>query len=226
MTEHSLMKTKWEERKIESAIRDELLVKQKREEIIQAASKVFAQKGYHQTTIRDISKVSGLGPGTIYNYVKKKEDILYLVYNKLTTVLTETLIETIKNHSDPMRQLENALTKTIDIVWDAQDLIQLMYQETGALDKESMYNVLKRESNYVDYMQKILEDAKKGGIIGNRNARLAADIIVYLLAFIPLRRWNLKKRFNEKQIKNGLVEFILNGLCVTESGKAEVSTYF
>jgi len=140
------MKTKWEERKIESAIRDELLVKQKREEIIQAASKVFAKKGYQKTTIGDISKVSGLGPGTIYNYV--------------------------------------------------------------------------------NYMQKILEDAKKRGIIGNRNARLAADIIVYLIAFIPLRRWNLKKRFNEKQIKNGIVEFILKELCLTEDGKAEFSTHF
>jgi AcrR family transcriptional regulator len=213
------MKKKWEERKVESPIRDELLVKQKREEIIEAASKVFAQKGYHQATIRDISKVSGLGPGTIYNYVRKKEDILYLIYSKLTTGLTESLLEAIENHSDPIRQLKKTLIRTIDMAWDNQDLILLMYQETGALDKESMYNILERESNYVDYMQKILEGAKKRGIIENKNTRLAADIIVYLLAFIPLRRWNLKKRFDEKQIKNGLIEFILKGLFLTGGGR-------
>lgn len=219
LSERLLVKIQLEERKVETAIRDELLVKQKREEIVQAASKVFAEKGYHQATIKDISEVSGLGPGTIYNYVKKKEDILYLIYNKLTMVLTESLVETIKNNDDPLEQLKEALEKTIEIVWDNQDLILLMYQETAALDKESLYNVLHRESDYVTLMEKILESGRKKGVIRNNNIQLAADIIVYLLAFIPLRRWNLKKRFNEKEIKSGLIDFILKALCITSKRK-------
>lgn len=214
MNECSIMRFDLEERKVETAIRDELLVKQRREEIIQAASKVFAEKGYHQATIRNICEVSGLGPGTIYNYVKKKEDILYLIYNKLTTMLTESLVETIKNNDDPLEQLKQGLRKTIDIVWDNQDLILLMYQETGALDKESMHNVLGRESNYVVLMENILERIGKRGI-QNKNIRIAADIIVYLLAFIPLRRWNLKGKFNEKEIKSGLIDFIFKVLCIS-----------
>jgi AcrR family transcriptional regulator len=213
------VKIQLEERKVETAIRDEILVKQKRDEIIQAASKVFSEKGYHQATIKDISEVSGLGPGTIYNYVKKKEDILYLIYNKLTMVLTENLVETIKNKDDPLEQLKEALEKTIEIVWDNQELILLMYQETAALDKESLYNVLHRESDYVTLMEKILESGRKKGVIQNNNIQLAADIIVYLLAFIPLRRWNLKKRFDEKEIKFGLIDFILKALCITSKRK-------
>lgn len=203
------------ERKVETVIRDEFLVRRKRENIIQAASKVFAEKGFHQATIRDISESSGLGPGTIYNYVKKKEDILYLIYNKLTTMLTESLImETRKNNNDPLKQFKQALRKAIEIVWDNQDLILLMYQETAALDKESVYTVLSRESDYVTLMEKILGRGKEKGVIRNKNTRIAADIIVFLLAFIPLRRWNLNKRFNEKQIKSGLIDFILKALCI------------
>lgn len=208
------MKAQFEERKVETAIRDESLVRKKREEIILAASKVFTEKGFHQATIRDISKASGLGPGTIYNYVEKKEDILYLIYNKLTTMLTKSLMETIENNNDPLEQLKEALKKTIEIVWDNQDLILLMYQETAALDKESVSTVLSRESDYVTLMEKILERGRKKGVIRNKNTRIAADIIVYLLAFVPLRRWNLKKRFNEKQIKSGLIDFISKALCI------------
>lgn len=210
------MKIQLEERKVETAIRDEFLVKQRREKIIQAASKVFAEKGYHQATIRDISKASGLGPGTIYNYVKKKEDILYLVYNKLTTMLTESLMETIKNNNDPLEQLKEALRKTIEIAWDYQDLILLMYQETAALDKESLHYVLKRESDYVSLIEKIISRGRKKGVIKNQDTRMVADIIVYLLAFFPLRRWNLKKRFSEKQIKSRTMDFILKALLITE----------
>src|SRR4030042_6165844 len=103
------MKKKITERRVEATIRNETLVSQRREEIIQAASQVFSKKGYHQATIKDICEVSGLGPGTIYNYVKKKEDILFLIYDKLTTALDETLLETIKNNEAPLDQLKKAL---------------------------------------------------------------------------------------------------------------------
>jgi AcrR family transcriptional regulator len=59
------MMVKLEEREIETNVKDDALVKQRREEIIRAASKIFTEKGYHLTTIRDICKVSGLGPGTL-----------------------------------------------------------------------------------------------------------------------------------------------------------------
>lgn len=214
------MARRLEDRKVETAIRDEFLVIRKREKIIQAASKVFAEKGFHQATIRDISECSGLGPGTIYNYVKKKEDILYLIYSKLTTKITETLImEAMKNNNDPLEQLKEALKKVIEIVWDNQDLILLMYQETGALDKESLYTVLSRESNAVAVMEKILGRGKEKGVIRSKNIRMGADIIIFLLAFIPLRRWNLNRRFNEKQIKSGLIDFILEALCINPSKK-------
>lgn len=67
------MRVKLEEREIGTNVKDDALVKQRREEIIQAASKIFTEKGYHLATIRDICKASGLGPGTLYNYIKKRK---------------------------------------------------------------------------------------------------------------------------------------------------------
>lgn len=212
MNEHSVMKINYEKLQVETSIKDELLVKQRKEEIIQAAIKVFAGKGYHRGTIKDISKVLGLSPGTVYNYVKKKEDILYFVHDKLTTMFSDLLVEIVKYNEDPKVQLEEVLRKTLEIVLENQDLILLVYQETAALDKESLYNVLKRQSGYIKLIEEILERGKKIGVIQNVNMQLAANIIVYLMAFIPLTRWNLKKSFNKKEIKSGLIDFILKGL--------------
>lgn len=202
-----------QERKISANVKDIDLVKQKREEIIRAASKVFIEKGFHQATIRDICKATGFGPGTLYNYIKKKEDILYLVYNKLTMMLTECLVGAINNgERDPSAQFKEALTKKIDIIWDYQDLILLMYQETASLDKESRHNILKRESDFVGLFRTILERDEEKRVVKNKGNAMGPDIIAYLLAFIPLRRWNLKQRFNENEIKRGLINFILSAL--------------
>jgi len=212
------MKLKLEERKVETQIRDMMLVEQRRDEIIKAAGRVFSQKGYHQTTIRDISNASGLTIGTIYNYVKKKEDILYLVYNKLTSILTKALIEKIQPGDDPVEQLTKAVESIIQIAWEYQELIILMYQETAALDKESLYNVLKRESDYVSLIEQILQKGRRTGVIKNQD-RMAADIIVYLLAFIPLRRWNIMRKFQEAEIKSQLIRFILQALGICDKSR-------
>lgn len=206
---------KLKERLIESNIKDNGLVKLRREIIIRAASKVFIEKGYHSATIRDICKASGIGPGTLYNYIRKKEDILYLIYSKLTTMIRECLIEAVQNNTleDPNDRLKKALCKMFDVIWDNQDLTSLMYRETASLDRESMHNILKRESDFVALFQNILSRKDKAGILNGRK-ELDADIITFLFGFIPLRRWNLKKRFNEDEIKSGLIDFVLRALGV------------
>ncbi len=218
MNEHSFNKNIYNKdfqlksRQIQTNIKNNLLVTQRRDQIFDVASKIFIEKGYHQTTVRDICDNLGLAPGTIYNYVKKKEDILYLIYDKVTITLSELLINTIKEFDDPFQQLEALLERTIQAVLQYQDLILLIYQETPALDKESMYHVLKREGEYVELVENILDLAMKKEAIKNKNIRLCADIIVFLLAFIPLRRWNLRSKFSEPEIKSGLIDFIIRGL--------------
>src|SRR5688572_30768205 len=51
----------------------------RREEILRAARRVFAQKGYHQTNIADIAAVLGMGHGTFYRYFENKRDIFRCV---------------------------------------------------------------------------------------------------------------------------------------------------
>lgn len=67
------MRVKLEEREIETNVKDDALVKQRREEIIQAASKIFIEKGYHLATIRDICKASGLVPEPYIITLKKRK---------------------------------------------------------------------------------------------------------------------------------------------------------
>jgi AcrR family transcriptional regulator len=209
------MMSRVRERAIETKVKDDALVKQRREEIIRAASQVFTQKGYHGATIRDICEASGLGPGTLYNYVEKKEDILYLVYNELTLMLTQCLVDTVRQtKKNPLEQFHEALEKTIDIIWNYQELVLLMYHETASLDRESKHTILKRESEYVALWDKLLARCEKLGMIPRRNP-LDSNILVFLLAFLPLRRWNLKNKFREEEIKSGIIDHVVRSIGIS-----------
>src|SRR5512142_3164475 len=60
-----------------------VLVEERQAQILSAAAKVFAQKGFERATIADIAKEAGLAEGSIYNYFKNKADLLVSLPHQL-----------------------------------------------------------------------------------------------------------------------------------------------
>lgn len=68
---------------MKDAIQDQI-IELRRKHILDAAAKVFAAKGFHPTTIRDIAKEAGIADGTIYNYFENKTALLFGIIDLLT----------------------------------------------------------------------------------------------------------------------------------------------
>ena len=58
------------------------VVADKREAILRAAIKVFAQKGYFNSKVADIAREAGIADGTVYLYFKSKDEILHSVFDR------------------------------------------------------------------------------------------------------------------------------------------------
>ncbi|MCT6816112.1 MAG: TetR/AcrR family transcriptional regulator, partial [Lysinibacillus fusiformis] len=61
---------------VQSTVKDENLIAIRREQMIQGAIKLFKEKGYHRATTREIAKAAGFSIGTLYEYIRTKEDVL------------------------------------------------------------------------------------------------------------------------------------------------------
>jgi len=61
----------------------EQLIQARRTQILDAATAVFADKGFHRTTIKDVAKEAGIADGTIYNYFENKTALLLGILNRL-----------------------------------------------------------------------------------------------------------------------------------------------
>src|SRR4030043_2048195 len=98
-------------------IKDTELVQKKRLQIAMGASKLFIKKGYFQTSIREITKATGLTIGNLYDYITKKEDILYLVFDVFHSIwVTRLEEEGVFKIEDPVKQLEMALQKMLELI--------------------------------------------------------------------------------------------------------------
>src|SRR5689334_13571935 len=61
----------------------EQLAAARRGQILDAAARVFAEKGYHRATIRDVAQAAGIADGTIYNYFANKAALLLGILDRL-----------------------------------------------------------------------------------------------------------------------------------------------
>jgi AcrR family transcriptional regulator len=198
-------------RPIETVVQDKDLVAQRHDEIFRAASRVFISRGYHTATVREIAQEAGLSLGGLYSYIRTKEDILYLVFDKLTTTLRENMRHAIEGIEDPVEQITAALRADLKTTEQYQDEILLMYQETKSLGRASQQAVLSREADYVRFFEDILRAGYERGVFTG-HPQLSADIIAYLCSILALRRWNLRTRFSSAEVQDGLIQFVLRAL--------------
>jgi len=198
-------------KEVETQIKDNELVRKKRLQIAMGASKLFIKKGYHKTSMREISKATGLTIGNLYDYITKKEDVLYLVFDVFhSTWVNQLEEEKVFEIEDSIEQLKTAIKKMLELVSEYRDMVLLMYTESKTLPKYFLKIILEKESGLVECFEKILKRGVEKGVFNIKDPFLLANIIVYLLSLEPLRGWNLKKRYNVEEINELIIGLIQN----------------
>ena len=67
-----------------------------RDKIVMAARRLFAEHGYDNATLRQISLAAGLGQATLFNHIQEKRDLIYLIFNEETDQLTDRALASVK----------------------------------------------------------------------------------------------------------------------------------
>src|SRR5207245_4874730 len=79
---------------------------QRLEHLLARAARVFADKGYHCTTMRDLAAASGMSLAGMYYYVKGKEDLLFLIQERCFTCVLAGAGEALARSRDPVERLQ------------------------------------------------------------------------------------------------------------------------
>lgn len=197
---------------VKSASKDLELVRHRRHALIEAAVRVFKEKGFHEATVRDIGRAAGMTQGTIYNYVASKDDILYLVCDRIVSEYQEETRKALDNSSDPLTRVRSTVRAVCEVMDRHQEEILLIYQDSHLLDTRSRKVILARVEEFIGMFEVILTDAAKQLGRPLESPHLAANILTFLPTMIALRRWSLHGRVGFEATIEGISEFIVRGL--------------
>lgn len=199
-------------RPVATAIKDRALVRERREQLVAAATAVFVRKGYHLATVRDIGREAGLTQGTIYNYVGSKGDILYLVCDEVVTAYQAAVRDAMQGIADPVARLRAALRAIAEAMAERQEQILLLYHESHSLDSRAVRAILARVEEFIRSFEEMLRELRRQRPLPVGDLRLAANIITFLPTIAALRRWDLDRHVTREAIVGGMVDFMLRGL--------------
>ena len=110
---------------------------EKRNQIIKAATKIFIKKGFFGTTISEIAKEADIGKGTIYEYFKSKDDIIFSTFSLYINNIRKKIEKIIESKLNPKEKLEKAITLFVESMnKEADKLVKLMFDFWSIAVKE------------------------------------------------------------------------------------------
>ena len=202
---------------VQTNIKNKNLVSKRRQQIIDAASKLFFEKGFDQTTMREISRASGLTMGSLYDYVRSKDDILVLVYKDVVQRFRVGLgEEENREWAAHPENLEGVLRGIMQKMYELSKAVQLLYRESWTRRKEVHLQMREIDRQVVDRLKQLLLKGQREGVFEVMNPAATADMILVMVALPALREWSLAN-VKADQVIDTVVQFVMKGL--TGKGK-------
>ena len=109
----------------------------RRRVLLDAAAGLFCGKGYHATSMRDIAKVAGMLPGSMYYHFDSKDELLLEVYREGVRLIAAHVDAAVGKASEPWERLEAACRAHLEMLFDrsayAQVIVRVLPQELHAV---------------------------------------------------------------------------------------------
>jgi TetR/AcrR family transcriptional regulator, cholesterol catabolism regulator len=201
-------------REVQASVKDERLVQKRRDQMIQGAVALFKQKGFHRTTTREIAKAAGFSIGTLYEYIRTKEDILYLVCDSIYDHVSERLEQDLDHKKGTLESLKLGIANFFQVMDEMQAEVLVMYQEVKSLSKDALPYVLKKEMEMVAMFENLLTRCVENGELelSKKQVEMIAHNIFVQGQMWGFRRWALRKLFTLDEYIELQTELLFSGM--------------
>lgn len=203
-----------EKREVQASVKDERLIKKRRDEMIQGAVSLFKEKGFHRTTTREIAKASGFSIGTLYEYIRSKEDVLYLVCDRIYDEVQERLKQALDTKKGTKESLKSGIANYFRVMDEMQDEVLVMYQEVKSLSKDALPYVLQKELEMVGMFENAIQSCVDNGEIqlNKKEVKMLAHNIFVQGQMWGFRRWVLQKVYTVEEYIELQTKLLIYGI--------------
>jgi AcrR family transcriptional regulator len=187
---------------------------QREAQILDAATRVFASKGFRAATTREIAAEAGISEGTIYNYFDSKYDLLIAMSKRLAM---ESLVqlEALPPETSVRGYVTAVVTDRFQLLIEHMDLIRALMPEVlvdADLRRAYTEEVL---SPAIAYLGALIDDRTKAGVFRKVNTDIVGRAMigaVMSFGYLWLRDPSLLEERSQEELVSEVVGLFLDGL--------------
>ncbi|MFP5331422.1 MAG: TetR/AcrR family transcriptional regulator [Acidimicrobiia bacterium] len=187
-------------------------VRNTRADVVQAAGRLFAERGYHGTSMRDLGRELGLRGSSLYSHISSKEDLLVDVVQRAAELFeasARTALETPGTERDRLRAL---IAGHIDVLLDHVDEARTFLNEARALDEGYRERVIAARNAYEHTFRQVLSSGVGAGEFRpDLNPTVAGILILSLLNSVD-RWYRPTGPLDRSALVDVILDFTLEGI--------------
>lgn len=183
----------------------------RRRDVVNAAARAFAERGYKATTMDDLSEATGLAAGGLYHYIGNKEQLLFDICAELLNPLLAEARAIVDEPAPPERTLRRLVRVWVDHVERHRDHMRVFQQERQLIERGPRWRTIRASrKEFERVLESVLLAGESAGDFVFPDRRLALMALLAMINSLP--QWfRPRGRLTPEQLAAGFCDLLLNG---------------
>ena len=181
----------------------------RRSELTREAARLFAEKGYHGTSIGDIADAMGVQKASLYHHIESKAELLWEVARDGADAFHAAL-DDVPETLGPVERIRAALRAHLRVVAEQLDIATVFVREWRYLDATRREAFVAERRRYEERIRSLFRDG-----VEQSELRTDLDVNVAALLFLSAANWAytwLRAGRDTDELADGFFELLVNGM--------------
>jgi TetR/AcrR family fatty acid metabolism transcriptional regulator len=185
----------------------------KRDAILRAGIKVFAEKGYFNSKVADVARAAGIADGTVYLYFKSKDEILHSIFDEAMEKFIAEGKRELAKVASPVDRLKKVAELHLKRLGDDRDLAIVFQVELRGSTKFMQQFSAAGFHEYLEVIKKTVEEGQKAGMFRTDIKAVVCAKILYGALDEMVTNWILsKKAYPLEPMADEVLKIFLKGV--------------
>lgn len=189
----------------------------RRQEILDAAVRVFSEHGYHTASVSDVIDAAGISRGTFYLYFDGKEPLFLELLERFILRIRDAVRVVDPHGKDPTAELLENVGRVVDVVFDNRDLAVVVFRQSQGVNPEVDAKLLRLYGFLQEMVEGALINGAASGLTRAVNAPIVATALIGAMKEIFYRYLVIEPvaRPDRTAVAHTLLDFGLRGLLLS-----------
>lgn len=184
-----------------------------KEGIIEAAAKIFSEKGYNATSMQDIADAVHLQKASLYHHFSSKQEILVDILDNALDLINNRLELVMAQSLSPNEKLRQAMVSYFQTIAENQNLAAVLLMEMKSLDPELKARQASRREKFESIWKHLIEEGRQQEVFHHIDPSITGRAILGIMNW-SVTWYRRDGPRSAEDIANLFADLILNGLLV------------